>query len=301
MDFMFVLFIIQGVVFGLFCSYIAKEKNRNGKNWFFLGFLFSILAIFALIAIPKIDKENEFDDSFFSKNSDSENKIKEEIFNKVRDISSSEYQLFLIKKFTIENNSTINKFVIGNDVFDTLEISLNEADLRYTKLLSIINENDERKRQRDNNLKEDIALEEKKRFDFYEKISLSTQKSNKITNLIGTIFIIVMIIIFFYYLVIDSKNKAESLSQKKAIVNNCEYFTAGKINFTEFNRDELNESYCACNSQNKKYIDNIEKSFNENYTNPSSNFDYKKKENIKINMEIISNQMLKNGYIKNCK
>ena len=57
MEIVLIALIIQGIVFGFFCSYIAKEKNRDGTAWFWLGFLFSILAVFALIAVPKIDKE----------------------------------------------------------------------------------------------------------------------------------------------------------------------------------------------------------------------------------------------------
>ena len=45
--------IIQGIIFGGFCAFIASQKNRDSGSWFFLGFFFSILAVLALIAIPK--------------------------------------------------------------------------------------------------------------------------------------------------------------------------------------------------------------------------------------------------------
>jgi hypothetical protein len=50
--FWIVLF-LQGITFGGFCAYIASQKNRDSGSWFFLGLLFSFLAMMALIAIPK--------------------------------------------------------------------------------------------------------------------------------------------------------------------------------------------------------------------------------------------------------
>jgi hypothetical protein len=47
--------LFQALVFGSFCSFIASEKNRDFAVWFFLGFLFSFIALFALIAVPKLD------------------------------------------------------------------------------------------------------------------------------------------------------------------------------------------------------------------------------------------------------
>lgn len=38
-------FSIAGLIFGILCSYIAKEKNRAQKEWFLLGFIFSVFAL----------------------------------------------------------------------------------------------------------------------------------------------------------------------------------------------------------------------------------------------------------------
>ena len=38
-------------IFGIFCSYIASQKNRNPIIWFFLGFFFSLIALVA-IGVP---------------------------------------------------------------------------------------------------------------------------------------------------------------------------------------------------------------------------------------------------------
>lgn len=48
------IIILQGIIFGAFSSFIAKEKNRDSGGWFVLGFFFSLLAILALIGLPKL-------------------------------------------------------------------------------------------------------------------------------------------------------------------------------------------------------------------------------------------------------
>jgi len=35
-----------------FCAFIARSKNRSGLGWFFLGLLFPVLSLIALIAVP---------------------------------------------------------------------------------------------------------------------------------------------------------------------------------------------------------------------------------------------------------
>lgn len=54
-------FSIIGLVFGILCSYKAKEKNRAQKEWFLLGFIFSFFAFGVIYFAPKkeaILKEN---------------------------------------------------------------------------------------------------------------------------------------------------------------------------------------------------------------------------------------------------
>lgn len=57
MELFWIVVLIQAFVFGAFCSFIAKEKNRDGAGWFCLGFLFSLIALLALIAVPKLEKQ----------------------------------------------------------------------------------------------------------------------------------------------------------------------------------------------------------------------------------------------------
>ena len=60
------LLLLLGLVFGLFCSFIAKQKNKDILAWFFLGFFFSLIALLALIAVPKIE-ESEYAKEFTCK------------------------------------------------------------------------------------------------------------------------------------------------------------------------------------------------------------------------------------------
>jgi len=58
-----VLFLAQALIFGGFCAFSAQEKNRNTIGWFALGFLFSVIALLSLIAIP-----NKYLDNITSNN-----------------------------------------------------------------------------------------------------------------------------------------------------------------------------------------------------------------------------------------
>lgn len=51
-----IIYLISGLITGGFSSFIAKEKNRDQFAWFALGFIFSIIALIALIAVPKLEK-----------------------------------------------------------------------------------------------------------------------------------------------------------------------------------------------------------------------------------------------------
>lgn len=55
-EFWIVVF-IQAFIIGLFCSFIAKERGRDTESWFLLGFLFSFIALLALIVIPIKEKQ----------------------------------------------------------------------------------------------------------------------------------------------------------------------------------------------------------------------------------------------------
>ena len=45
-------FSIIGLIFGALCSFAAKEKNRARKEWFTLGFIFSVFALGFIYLLP---------------------------------------------------------------------------------------------------------------------------------------------------------------------------------------------------------------------------------------------------------
>lgn len=47
----FLLLFFQGLAFGGFCAFIATNKQRDTFGWFALGFLFSFVALVALVAV----------------------------------------------------------------------------------------------------------------------------------------------------------------------------------------------------------------------------------------------------------
>ncbi len=116
MGFLFLLLIVQGILIGTLCSYVASQKNRSKRNWFFLGFLFSFLALVALAAIPSLPKQEEGQETANRRYCDE------------RNIQLEKYQLFLTEKYSIQKNATLEKYVIGDSLFGTLEDALKYAN-----------------------------------------------------------------------------------------------------------------------------------------------------------------------------
>ena len=50
-------FSIVGLLFGILCSLKAKEKNRVQKDWFTLGFVFSVLALVIIYLLPATETD----------------------------------------------------------------------------------------------------------------------------------------------------------------------------------------------------------------------------------------------------
>ncbi len=55
----YIFIIIFELVVGMFTAIKAKEKNRNPFIWFFLGFIFSVIALLVIFLLPY--KENNED------------------------------------------------------------------------------------------------------------------------------------------------------------------------------------------------------------------------------------------------
>lgn len=128
------ILIISSIVAGGFSAYVAEQKNRSGLNWFILGAAFSVLALIALIAIPKLEKESN------------RSQIKREDITQFKgdpDVRSEAYQLYLTKKFNIEKNTVLEKYVVADQLFNTLEDALKHTDIlnkeleEHSKLLKL--------------------------------------------------------------------------------------------------------------------------------------------------------------------
>jgi hypothetical protein len=52
LTFIIVVLLIQASIFGFFCAYLAGEKNRGQSDWFWLGFIFSFVALLVLMGVP---------------------------------------------------------------------------------------------------------------------------------------------------------------------------------------------------------------------------------------------------------
>ncbi len=53
--------VFWGIVFGAFCAFLAKQKNRDTGAWFLLGLLFSLIALIAIAASPVRQKESKIE------------------------------------------------------------------------------------------------------------------------------------------------------------------------------------------------------------------------------------------------
>ncbi len=56
-----VFWILQAIVFGGFCAWLAKQKDRDPVGWFMLGALFSLIALIAIAAVPKLEEPSKRD------------------------------------------------------------------------------------------------------------------------------------------------------------------------------------------------------------------------------------------------
>ena len=51
------VWLMQAVVCGFFCAFVAGQKNRDSITWFVLGFLFSVYALIAIAGVPVASDE----------------------------------------------------------------------------------------------------------------------------------------------------------------------------------------------------------------------------------------------------
>ena len=55
--------IVQAVVCGGFCAFVAGQKNRDSITWFLLGFFFSVFALIAIAGVPVALEERRADNA----------------------------------------------------------------------------------------------------------------------------------------------------------------------------------------------------------------------------------------------
>jgi hypothetical protein len=135
-----IILLIQGIIFGLFSAYIANEKNRNGTAWFFLGFFFSILSIFALIAIPRKDAVQEhISKAPLSKTLTAPNEL--DFTNRMGDIGDKSYQMYLVSKFGITKNEVLNVYGLGGVAYEKLDEAILTANRQHEAQLLLNNQN----------------------------------------------------------------------------------------------------------------------------------------------------------------
>lgn len=152
MDYIFFTLLVYALICGSFCAFLANNKGRSGFVWFVLGFFFGIFALIAIAAAGKIEQpttragwqehgrpeSHPGAESIHSDNSlqgapaqrrDTTNRLKPYSGN--RDTTDPAYQLYLTKRYAIERNNTLQKFVIDDLVFNSLEEAITAADQRY--------------------------------------------------------------------------------------------------------------------------------------------------------------------------
>jgi hypothetical protein len=195
--------IILGLlVVALIPAFIAKSKGRSFFLWYIYGiFLFLFAFIHVIVLKPNENAagmkkcsscssiipatalicpacRTSFTDLSAKLNQEVSNfseNIKIDKFLGEANISSSKYQLYLTKKFNIEKNNTLEKFIIEDQVYNSLDEALSAADLMYVKELE--EENNRRiKIEADRDAKERSQLKEAEMHRIEEELRLQKKR-----------------------------------------------------------------------------------------------------------------------------
>lgn len=106
----FLSMLCSAMVFGLLPAYIAKNKGRDFNTWWIYGTLLFI------IALPHSILTNKSDDKAKEKSSTGQ-----KFWSEKRDVENNSYKLYLIKKYNIEKNEVLAKYVVDGATYETLE------------------------------------------------------------------------------------------------------------------------------------------------------------------------------------
>ena len=117
---------IAGSILGFICLAIVILDNRPDPEvyvWMFIGFGLAIgggyMRYLSNQTVRVGDSKLESDQSNDSLSNNS--------FNGEKSLDNDSYQLFLVKKFNIEKNDVLNKFVLNNKTYASLEEALKIA------------------------------------------------------------------------------------------------------------------------------------------------------------------------------
>jgi len=106
--------VITLLVFWGLIAIIAKAKNRSAIAWILLSLLISPLITLIVII-------------FMSRVIDEEPPIQYR-FTGSAELSNDSYQIYLTKKYGIEKNDVLSKFLIGDKSFSSVNDALEYAD-----------------------------------------------------------------------------------------------------------------------------------------------------------------------------
>lgn len=59
MELIVTIFVLHGFVLGGFCAFVAGEKHRDQFAWAILGFFFGIVALLAIVGVPRLQAQPE--------------------------------------------------------------------------------------------------------------------------------------------------------------------------------------------------------------------------------------------------
>lgn len=113
------------VAFAVVVGVAANARGRSWIGWFLIALVLSPLLALILVLVMKPVVSQE---TATTVNAEAGQSKKDDLYDDTPDLQSGRYQLFLTKKYAIERNTTLEKYVIGDSLFPTLETALMHAD-----------------------------------------------------------------------------------------------------------------------------------------------------------------------------
>ena len=107
-----VIFIVLAVFWGLIAT-VAKAKNRSAFAWILLSLIISpLLTLIIIIFMSRVPEEVPRVEYQFSGE---------------QELSNDSYQLYLTKKYAIEKNDVLSKYIVGENSFADVSSALSYA------------------------------------------------------------------------------------------------------------------------------------------------------------------------------